>query len=77
MCAFHLNNKHAYEELEVVFNGVQVQHSFKPKYQGITLDRSLTFKEHIEKTTKKLHSRINIIQNIVLKSGVTVHIRKK
>jgi hypothetical protein len=48
----------------VVFNGVQVQHSFKPKYQGITLDRSLTFKEHIEKITKKLHSRINIIQKL-------------
>ncbi|KAF0749652.1 Uncharacterized protein FWK35_00024378 [Aphis craccivora] len=64
VCAFHLNNKQAYEELEVVFNGVQVQHSFKPKYLGITLDRSLTFKEHIEKTTKKLHSHINIIQKL-------------
>ncbi|KAL4119302.1 hypothetical protein QTP88_012127 [Uroleucon formosanum] len=64
VCAFHLNNKQAYEELEVVFNGVQVQHSFKPKYLGITLYRSLSFKEHIEKTTKKLHSRINIIQKL-------------
>ncbi|KAF0755627.1 Uncharacterized protein FWK35_00017571, partial [Aphis craccivora] len=64
ICAFHLNNKQAYEELEVVFNGVQAQHSFKPKYLGITLDRSLTFKDHIEKTMKKLHSSINIIQKL-------------
>lgn len=64
-CAFHLNNKQAYAELEVVFNGTQVQHSFKSKYLGIILDPLLTFKEHIEKTTKKLHSRINIIQKLI------------
>lgn len=54
-------NRVAYEELEVVFNGVKVLHSFKPKYPRIPLHRLLTFKEHIKKTTKKFCSRINLI----------------
>lgn len=49
VCAFHLNNKQAYEELEVVFNCVKVQ-SFKPKYLGITLDPAhLPFKNTLRK----------------------------
>lgn len=43
---------------------IQVQHNFKPKYLGTTLDHSLTFKEHIEITTKNLHSHINIVKKI-------------
>lgn len=64
VCAFPLNNKQEFEELEVVFNGIQVRHSFKPKYLRITLNRSLANKKHIEKTTKKLHIRIRIIEEL-------------
>lgn len=42
-----------------------VQHSFKSKYLRITFDRLPTFKKHIEKTTRKLNSRINTIQELV------------
>jgi len=62
MCAFHLNNNQAYEKL--VFNDVQVQYNFISKYFGITLDLLITFKGHIEKTIKKLHSHINMIQKL-------------
>jgi len=35
-----------------------------PNYLGITLDRMLTFKEHLNKTGKKVRSRVNLIQKL-------------
>ena len=35
-----------------------------PRYLGIKIDRSLTFKEHIEAMKKKLKSRNNIIAKL-------------
>uniref|UniRef100_A0A1B0D7K7 Uncharacterized protein n=1 Tax=Phlebotomus papatasi TaxID=29031 RepID=A0A1B0D7K7_PHLPP len=35
-----------------------------PKYLGVTLDRTLTYKPHLEKTAKKTRSRVNIIQKL-------------
>lgn len=64
VCAFHLNNKEAARELIVYLNGIKIRHNFHPKYLGITLDRSLNYKEHIEKTTLKLRTRVNIIQKL-------------
>lgn len=46
------------------FQGVQLKHNFTPKYLGITLDRTLTFKEHLVKTGKKVRSRVNLIQKL-------------
>lgn len=37
----HLNNRVTYEELEVILKGVQVLHTFKPKYPRIPLNRLL------------------------------------
>jgi hypothetical protein len=36
VCAFHLNNKKAREELKVTFQGVQLKYNFTPKYLGVT-----------------------------------------
>ena len=36
--------------------------NFKPKYLGITLDRSLTFKSHIDTLSMKLRTRLNVIR---------------
>lgn len=65
VAAFHLNNKEAKKELIVKFKGVQLFHNPAPKYLGVQLDRSLTFKNHIEKLCLKLNSRNNIIQKLV------------
>jgi hypothetical protein len=65
VCAFHLNNKKAREELKMTFQRVQFKHYFTPKYLGITRDRTLTFKEHIDKTGKKVRSQANLIQKLV------------
>lgn len=62
VCAFHLNNKEADKKLKVVFNGIELFHNFKPKYLGVVLDRSLTFKNHLEQLSQKLRTRVNLIQ---------------
>lgn len=36
----------------------------KPKYLGITLDRTLIFKEHIRKNSAKLKTGLEIIQKL-------------
>lgn len=45
-------------------DGDIVEHEPKPIYLGVTLDRSLTYRFHIEKTTKKLQSHINVVRKL-------------
>ena len=59
--AFHLNNKEANRKLKVVFHGETVKHNFTPKYLRITLDGSLTYKDHLYKLSMKLRTRLNQI----------------
>ncbi|VVC38892.1 Reverse transcriptase domain [Cinara cedri] len=47
VCAFHLNNRQAHDKLEVEFDA---------------LDRSLTFNEHLSILSKKIRSRVNLVQ---------------
>jgi len=48
--------------MEVSFQNQILKHNFKPKYLGVILDRSLTYKEHLEKLSMKLRTRLNIIR---------------
>lgn len=64
VCAFHLNNHLANKDLNVTFCGEKVKHNSHPKYLGVTLDRSLTFKRHLEITGQKLKTRNNIIRKL-------------
>jgi len=61
---FHLNNKSAYQSLNIIFCGNSVQHNPYPKYFGVTLDRTLTYKTHLANTAAKIGSRNNIIQKL-------------
>ena len=51
--AFHLNNKEAKRELEVKYNNEILRFCYEPKYLGVTLDRSLTYRRHLESLRKK------------------------
>lgn len=64
VCAFHLYNRQADRELQVQFNNTIVNHNLSPKYLGVTLDRSLTFKKHLENLQKKVRSRINLLHKL-------------
>ena len=61
---FHPCNRDAGRELSVNFDGLPVKAVINPKYLGVTLDRTLSFKTHLEKLGKKLNSRVNIVRKL-------------
>ncbi|UYV61324.1 hypothetical protein LAZ67_1004348 [Cordylochernes scorpioides] len=63
-CCFHLNHHRAERKLNLFINNSQITHSEHPKYLGIHLDRTLTFKIHLTKLKGKLSSRNNILHKL-------------
>ena len=62
---FHLGNKQAARKLKVTLAADVLVHDFAPKYLGMTLDRSLTYKKkHTENVRNKVKSRCNIISKL-------------
>ena len=61
---FRLHNKSALREFKVSMNGICLKHDPHPVYLGITLDRTLSFKEHTTKTAGKLKSRNNLLSKL-------------
>jgi len=59
--AFHLNNKGAKRELKVNYNNGILSFCPEPKYPGVTSDRSLTYRRHLESIRKKLTSRLPLL----------------
>jgi hypothetical protein len=64
MCVFHLNTHAANKQLNVMFNSTSIKHVDHPKYLGVTLDRTLTFKSHLENAAKKVNSRVNLVRKL-------------
>ena len=62
---FHLNNKEAKRELKVNFNNETLPFCSEPKYLGVMLDRSLTYRRHFESLRKKLTSRVAFLKRLV------------
>jgi len=50
--AFHLKNKEAKRELKVNFHNETLPFFSEPKYLGVTLDRSLMYRRHLESLRK-------------------------
>jgi hypothetical protein len=48
----------------VMFNGTSIKHVDHPQYVGVTLDRTLAFKSHLEKAAKKVSSRVNLVRKL-------------
>lgn len=63
-CAFHLHNAQATRELNIFLNGQRINHEPKPVYLGVTLDRALTYHEHLKKTAAKVGTRNNLLSKI-------------
>jgi len=61
---FHLNNKEAKRELKVNFNNETLPFRSEPKYLGVTLDRSLTYRRHLESLCKKLTLRVALLRRL-------------
>jgi len=74
---FHLNNRKARQEIKVIFNKQQVRNNPNPTYLGITLDRTLTYREHLTKVAAKIKTRNSLINKLAQTtwgSGNTIRI---
>lgn len=64
VCCFYLNTKMAHGQLQVYADSHLLRHNSTPKYLEVTLDRTLSFKQHFQNTAAKLRARNNIIQKL-------------
>jgi hypothetical protein len=58
---FHLRHAQSSLPLKIFMNGQKLAHDPKPVYLGVTLDRTLTFKDHLTKTAQKVKSRNSLL----------------
>jgi len=61
---FHLHNTSATHELSVYLDGQRLWHECHPTYLGVTLDRTLSYREHLTKTAGKLKNRNNLLMKL-------------
>ena len=61
---FHLHNTSATRELSVYLDGPRLRHECHPTYLGVTLDRTLSYREHLTKTAGKLKNRNNLVMKL-------------
>ena len=70
---FHLWNRECGKQLNISWNGVNLTHCNLPVYPDVTLDRTLSYKAHIEKTKKKVGTRNKIIRKPRTSKWVSNH----
>ena len=61
---FHLNNRLANRKLKINWKGKTLEHILFPVYLGVTLDRTLSYKEHVNKLRKKVIPRTNLSRKL-------------
>jgi len=72
---FHLHNTSASRDLSVSLDGQRLRHDRCPTYVGVTLDHTLSFRQHLTKTAGKLKSRNNLLMKLAGSScGVNAEI---
>ena len=63
-CVFHLNNRDAKRDLKVEVDNKCLQLQTAPTYLGVKLDRSLTYRQHLECLKAKTTSRVALIRRL-------------
>lgn len=64
VCAFHLKNRCANRNLNVNWNRTKLTNTQRPKYLGVTLDRSLIYTFHYENIKHKIMIRNGILRKL-------------
>ncbi|KAJ3598698.1 hypothetical protein NHX12_002200 [Muraenolepis orangiensis] len=62
--AYHLSTREARRELEVHVDNKCLEVQQAPKYLGVRLDRTLSFKQHLEEVKAKVTSRVALIRRL-------------
>ena len=66
--AFHLRNREVKRSLKIAWNRVDLENTAYPKYLGVTLDRTLNYKQHIL-NTKMATRKTTCLRNWEILSG--------
>jgi len=53
ICAFHLNNRETSRTLSIVIEDQKITTEEAPKYLGVRMNRTLTFRQHLESVKDK------------------------
>ncbi len=61
---FRLHNAQAKRELSIFLKGQRIKHDPNTSYLGVTLDRSLTYHDHLKKTAVKVSSQNNLLSKL-------------
>jgi len=61
---FHLHSSSATRELSVYLDGQRIWHECHPTCLGVTLDCTLSYREHLTKTASKLNNRNNLLMKL-------------
>ena len=69
--AVHLRNKEAKRTLKEKWNRTDLENTPHPKYLGVTLDRTLSYKQHIHNTKMKVATRNNLFRKLTLSGEPT------
>ena len=62
--AFYLRNKEANQSLKVEWNRTKLENTPHPKYLGVTLDRTQSYKEHMHNTKMKVATCNNLLRKL-------------
>ena len=72
---FHLKKSLSTRKLKVNLSGNSILFYSAPKYLGITLDRSLTYRHHLNNLKNKMTFRLGLIKWLVgLDWGASFHV---
>ena len=63
--AFHLHNREAKRELNVISNSKILPFCPVPTYLGVKLDRALTYRHHFEALRKILSTHVSLRRRLV------------
>ena len=61
---FHLHNREANREINITVNGNRLQFQSAPTYLGVKLDRTLSFRQHLENLSAKTTARVALIRRL-------------
>ncbi|KAL7843415.1 hypothetical protein AOLI_G00249270 [Acnodon oligacanthus] len=64
VAAYHLNNREARRELDVYFGKNRLEFQQAPKYLGVRLDWTLSYKQHLDEVKAKVTARVSLIHRL-------------